>query len=84
LVNSVEDNRFTKRNASERHLKSAFPNTKNNNHYSGLVYNNQTIQNSGNNSSNQMLNSTQQGLNTNVIIINKILIIFFLNFLFLK
>ena len=64
------ENRFTKRNASERHLKSAYPaNAKNNNYYTGLIHNNQTIQNSALNSSIQMLNSTQQGNNFYVIFI---------------
>ncbi len=67
FLNSIDDYKVSKRIASERNLKSAYPNTKNNYYYSGLAYNNQTIQNS----SIQALNSTQQAQNTNVINVNQ-------------
>jgi hypothetical protein len=71
LSNSVEENFYTKRNASERNLKSANPNCTNNNLVSGKYLMNQSVKNSTFNSTNQNLNSTQQG---------SIVLIFILNF----
>lgn len=66
LGNSIEENKYTKRNASERNLKSANSNMTNNNFLPGNTLMNQSVKNSTINSSNYNLNSTQHG--SNVII----------------
>ena len=58
-ANCTDENKYNKRNTSERNLKSANNNNKNNFYYTGLVYNNQTILASAINSSSQTVNSTQ-------------------------